>query len=246
MLEQITNVLRHRELVRSFGEVDRSIIRHVEIVQTTKLDAVCSVGQQFHFARFVNRQQSLDRISDEQIPVAIEDQSERTAMRLGKNARLPAVSLRLLVATIGAPAVNSPVRIKCYIFGPVALAHAQSLNGRKTRVLSVRTGQRGSNWRRPGTRIDRHRRKEQVNERCSNECDDEGKNVSFQSFRSEFNVPRETARPDSRVRLLDYEFQPGPSVRSDAALRRVRVVGVPASLAGPRRDRKSTRLNSSH
>src|ERR1041385_8245321 len=157
MLEQITNVLRHRELVRSFGEVDRSIIRHVEIVQTTKLDAVCSVGQQFHFARFVNRQQSLDRISDEQIPVTIEDQSERTAMRVGKNARLRAVRLQLNDATIFEPAVNSPVRIKCDIFGPVALAHAQSLNGRKTRVLFVRTGQRGSNWRRPGTRSEERR-----------------------------------------------------------------------------------------
>ena len=53
MLEDVVRELRHRKLVGSFREVDRAVGADVEIVETTKLHAVCFLGKHFHFACFL-------------------------------------------------------------------------------------------------------------------------------------------------------------------------------------------------
>ena len=118
----------------------------------------------------LNRQ----RISDQQISFSIKNESERTPVCVGKNARLRAVRLELNDAPVFEPAVNSSVRIDRNIFRRVALAETQSLHRREPRVLLVWTSQSRSDGRRPGGRRDRHRRKEQIDERRSNEGDNEG------------------------------------------------------------------------
>ncbi len=62
--------------MRGFGEVDRPISADVEIVETSKLHAVRFGSKNFYLSRFIHRQQSLDRICNDQISLAIENQSE--------------------------------------------------------------------------------------------------------------------------------------------------------------------------
>ena len=54
MLEHVVRKLRHRKLVRRLSEVDRPIRRDVEIVESSKLDAVRFDREYLHPAGFVH------------------------------------------------------------------------------------------------------------------------------------------------------------------------------------------------
>src|SRR6185369_6814562 len=113
MLEQVVRKLRHRKLARGFCEIDRAICADVEIVQTAKLHAVRFFRQHLDLARLAYRQQPLDRIRYDQISFAIEDHSEWTTVRAGKDTRLCAISLEDHDPAVFEPSVDLSFEVEC-------------------------------------------------------------------------------------------------------------------------------------
>src|ERR1051325_465627 len=90
MLEQVVGKLRHRKLVRRLSEVDRLIGSNVEIVETSKPNAVSLLCKNLHLAGLVHRQQPFNRVSNDQIPRRIKRQTERASTSICEDARLRA------------------------------------------------------------------------------------------------------------------------------------------------------------
>src|SRR5215217_6699798 len=170
VLEQVIRKLRHRKFVRSFGEIDRAVCADVEVVQAAKLHAVSFLRQYFYFARFVDGQQTLDRICNNQISFTIEDQPEGTTMRFGKDTRLSSVRLKDHDPAVFETSVNFSFGIERNVLWLVPVTECKPLHGCELRVLRVLAGQCRRSRRSPCRRGDWHRRQKKV---CKRDNDDE-------------------------------------------------------------------------
>ena len=71
-----------------------------------------------------NRQQSFDRVSHDQILIAIEDQTERPPVSICENFRARAVRLKPENVSIVGSAIDAILFVDRHIFGPCALTGA--------------------------------------------------------------------------------------------------------------------------
>src|SRR6185503_11742137 len=122
VLHHVARKLRHRILVRRLAEVDRSVGADIQVIQTTKLDAIGFRRQHFDLAGWTDRKQALDRIGNDQVSGAIENHSQRTPLRVGKETWLRSVRLKLHDAAVFDTGIDATLGVDRDVFGFVTVA----------------------------------------------------------------------------------------------------------------------------
>lgn len=108
-----------------------------------------------------HRKETLIRVGDDKVSVAVELKTEGTALRVGEALRPAPIRLKAHDAPVLQAGVDAPLRIYGDAFGRVP-ARREALRRRQARVRLVNALERRRGGRLPRRRINRHGPKQQI------------------------------------------------------------------------------------